>query len=113
MKIESIRTIGGLVAVVAGIVAVAGLAIGTMAFIDSSADSKSLIPLATSAFGVISAMVGAFVGIKIGTDQSKGFAKDASEAHAQVGALKTMVPDKEAADKAATEAVQAVRAKPH
>jgi hypothetical protein len=40
--------------------------------------------LSTAAFGVISAIVGAYLGIKIGTDQSKNMAADVRQAHSQL-----------------------------
>jgi apolipoprotein N-acyltransferase len=107
---ESIQSIGGLVAVIIGVLAITALAISTMAFIDSGKDANSMIPLATAAFGVISAIVGAYLGIKIGTDQSKGLTHDANEAHAKLAAVQAFVPAnqqddaQQAAKKAAEEA---------
>jgi uncharacterized integral membrane protein len=103
---NSVRSVGALIAVVVGIVAVTILAVFTMAYIDSGKDANAMIPLATAAFGVISAVVGAYLGIKIGTDQSAGFAEEANRAHAKLGALQGFVPegDKEAASKAADDA---------
>jgi apolipoprotein N-acyltransferase len=89
---ESIQSVGGLVAVLFGVFAITALAISTMAFIDSGKDANTMIPLTTAAFGVISAVVGAYLGIKIGTDQSKGLAQDASEAHAKLAAVQAFVP---------------------
>ena len=79
-------------AVLFGVFAITALAISTMAFIDSGKDANTMIPLTTAAFGVISAVVGAYLGIKIGTDQSKGLAQDASEAHAKLAAVQAFVP---------------------
>jgi hypothetical protein len=90
---ESIQSIGGLVAVVTGVLAITGLAIATMAFIDSGKDANTMIPLTTAAFGVISAVVGAYLGIKLGTDQSKGLAQDVSEAHVKLAAMQSLVPE--------------------
>jgi hypothetical protein len=104
---ESIQSIGGLVAVVVGVLAVTSLAIATMVFVNSGSDANTLIPLTTSAFGVISAVVGAYLGIKIGTDQSKGLAQDASQAHAKLAAVQGFVPaeqQKEAREAAASAA---------
>ncbi|HWG09647.1 MAG TPA: hypothetical protein VN672_11650 [Solirubrobacteraceae bacterium] len=111
---ESIQSIGGLVAVVIGVLAIAGLAVATMAFIDSGRDANTMIPLTTSAFGVISAVVGAYLGIKIGTDQSKGLAQDASEAHAKLAAVQSFVPEEkqDAALKAVTNAAEMTGADP-
>ena len=103
---DSVKGVGGLISVVVGVVAIVVLAIATMAFIDSGRDANSIVPLASSAFGVVSAVVGAYLGIKIGTDQSATFAEDAKSAHAQIGVLKTFVPDdqKGAANQAAADA---------
>jgi hypothetical protein len=90
---ESIRSIGGLVAVVAGLIAITGLAVVTMAFVSGHKGmANTLIPLTTAAFGVISAIVGAYLGIKIGTDQTKGMADVASDAHAKLAAVQALVP---------------------
>ncbi|HEV3323214.1 MAG TPA: hypothetical protein VG147_13615 [Solirubrobacteraceae bacterium] len=104
----SIQSIGGLVAVVVGVLAVTVLAISTMAFIDSDKDANTVIPLSTAAFGVISAIVGAYLGIKIGTDQTKTLAQDASHAHARLAAVQGFVPadQQKAAQEAAAEAVK-------
>jgi hypothetical protein len=111
---ESIKSIGGLVAVVIGVVAVTVLAIVTMIFIDSGRDATTIVPLSTAAFGVISAVVGAYLGIKIGTDQSKGLVdqskglvEDASNAHAKLAAIQQFVPAEKLgeAQKAAEKAV--------
>lgn len=108
---ESIQSIGGLVAVVIGVTSVTLLAIVTMAFIGSDHDANTLVPLSTAAFGVISAVVGAYLGIKIGTDQSKGLAEDASQAHAKLAAVTAFVaPDQQqAAAQAATAAAAATK----
>lgn len=81
---DGIKNIAGLIAVAIGVLAVTGIAIATMAFVDSKGDATTLIPFATAAFGVISAVVGAYLGIKLGTDQSKALAQDATNAHAQL-----------------------------
>jgi hypothetical protein len=79
---ESIKMVGGLIAVIVGVGAITTLAIVTMALIDSGANANTIIPLSTAAFGVISAIVGAYLGIKIGTDQTKELAKEVTQAHA-------------------------------
>ncbi len=83
---QSIMSVGGLVSVIVGVTAITILAVATMAFIDSGRDATILVPLSTSAFGVISAIVGAYLGIKIGTDQSRSIAAEASQAHATLAA---------------------------
>ncbi len=66
---NSVKAIGGLIAVVAGIGAIALLAIVTLTRLDSTEESQA-IALASSAFGVISAVVGAYLGIKVTADHS-------------------------------------------
>lgn len=66
---NSVKAMGGLIAVVAGIGAVALLAIVTLTRFDSTQESEA-IALASSAFGVISAVVGAYLGIKVTADHS-------------------------------------------
>jgi hypothetical protein len=108
----SIQSIGGLVAVVFGVSAITVLAIVTMVFVESGKDANTLIPLSTAAFGVISAIVGAYLGIKIGTDQTKTVAQDASQAHAKLSAMQGFVPaaQQQEAQRAATDAAAAAAA---
>lgn len=88
----SVQSVAGLVAVVVGVLAVTALAIATMAFVDSGRDANTLIPLSTAAFGVISAVVGAYLGIKIGTDQSKTLVQEVTQTHARLAAVQSFVP---------------------
>lgn len=107
---SSIQAVGGLVAVVVGVSAITALAVAAMAFISNGKDANSMIPLATAAFGVISAVVGAYLGIKIGTDQSASSAQDAKEANAKLTAVQGFIPaeHQEDAQKAAAVAVSNV-----
>ena len=86
----------GLIAVTVGIVLVFSLAVVTLILLRKGNDPASTVSIATSAFGVISALVGAFLGIKIGTEQTQGLAqgaqRDAQAANARAGALQTYVP---------------------
>jgi hypothetical protein len=63
--------VGGLLAVSVGVSSITVLAIVAMLLVYEGAKPETIVPLASSAFGVISALVGAYLGIKIGTDQSK------------------------------------------
>lgn len=78
---EKVKTIGGLVAVVAGV-----LAVGVIAIIALIKDSSTASTIASSAGGVIATIVGAYFGVKVGTDQSKTAIKGqhAEAAKAQV-----------------------------
>ncbi|HEX3317410.1 MAG TPA: hypothetical protein VHR88_05285 [Solirubrobacteraceae bacterium] len=58
-----VKLVGGLIALAVGVVAVAVLAGGAM--IAAAGDAATI---ATAAFGVIGSIVGAYFGVKIGTD---------------------------------------------
>jgi len=74
-----LKAIGGLIAVLAAILAVTALAIFTMAQLDTD-NQDSMIAVTTSAFGIISALVGAYLGIKITADTSARTTEQAREA---------------------------------
>lgn len=63
---ESVTPIGGLIAVSVGVLAVLGIAIG--AFVEGT-DTAATI--AGSTVGVVGSIVGAYFGVKMGTDQSR------------------------------------------
>jgi hypothetical protein len=67
---ESIRAIGGLLVVVAGIVAVTALTIITLTRLGST-DEDSMVAVTSSAFGIISAVIGAYLGIKISAESNE------------------------------------------
>jgi hypothetical protein len=67
--VNSIKAVGGLIAVVCGTVLVASLAAFTITRLGSK-EADSAVAIASSAFGVISAVVGAYLGIKITADTS-------------------------------------------
>lgn len=63
--VEQLRIIGGLAALLTGLLALVGvLAIAVIAGVDSD----QLTQLATTVIGVIGSIVGAYFGVKIGTD---------------------------------------------
>jgi hypothetical protein len=66
---ESIKMIGGLIAVVFGITAVTALTIVTLTQLGSD-NKDSIVAVTSSAFGIISAVVGAYLGIKVSSDTS-------------------------------------------
>lgn len=74
---EGIKTIGGLLAVVAGVIVVAVIAAAAI-----SKNSQIAATIAGSTTGAVATMVGAYFGVKIGTDQTKQ-ALDAADRHAQ------------------------------
>jgi hypothetical protein len=81
---ERIKVIGGLVAVGTGVVAVAVIAVVAVAL-----DSEDAATIASSAGGVIATIVGAYFGVKAGSDRAKAASEDtkAEAAKAQVYAL--------------------------
>ena len=79
MNTESLKAIGGLIAVVVGILAVAVLSIVTITRLGSS-DTDSMVAVTTSAFGIISAVVGAYLGIKISAETNAKATDEAKHA---------------------------------
>jgi hypothetical protein len=75
----SIRAIGGLIAVVVGVTAVTGLAIVTLTQLESS-NKDSIVAITSSAFGIISAVVGAYLGIKISSETNAKASDEAKNA---------------------------------
>jgi hypothetical protein len=91
-SIDGLRTIGGLIAVIGAIVGVVALTVVTQARLGSD-KADSIVAVATAAFGVISALVGAYLGIKVTADQSSEAQKQAQVAHAQLGAATAAAAD--------------------
>lgn len=79
VNVESTRAITGLVAVVAGIVAVSAIAVVTATLLNSSDDSKSAVAITTSALGIISTFVTAYLGIKATANTSDQATKAAAQ----------------------------------
>jgi len=63
---ERLKVIGGLIAVGTGVVAVALIAGGAII-----QDTTTAATIASSAGGVIASIVGAYFGVKVGSDQTK------------------------------------------
>lgn len=81
---DRLKTIGGLVAVGIGVLAVAVIAIVAV-----TKDTETAATIASSASGVIATIVGAYFGIKTGNDRAKAASDNqkAEAAKAQVYAL--------------------------
>jgi FtsH-binding integral membrane protein len=76
---DGIKSVGGLIAVVVGISAVTALTIVTLTQLGT--DSKdSAVAVTSSAFGIISAVVGAYLGIKISSDNTAKVSGDVKAA---------------------------------
>lgn len=63
---EKVRTIGGLLAVVAGV-----LAVGTISIVAVVKGTSTAANIASASGGVIATIVGAYFGVKVGSDQSR------------------------------------------
>jgi hypothetical protein len=107
---STVRALGGLIAVVVGVLAVATLAIVTLTRFGAK-EHESMVAVASSAFGVISAVVGAYLGIKITGDAANEKQK-VNVAQAQVDAtnkaVQKIAPEHAAQVKEAGERVGAV-----
>jgi hypothetical protein len=103
---EKVKTIGGLVAVVVGAVIV-----GTIAIIALVKDTTTASTIASSAGGVIATIVGAYFGVKVGTDQSKAAieGQQAEAAKAQVYAAHLPPEQASGIVQVAEDAARAVR----
>jgi hypothetical protein len=79
---EGIKVIGGLVVVCTGLVILGAIAITAMILVEGN----DVVAVATSAFGIIGSVVGAYFGVKIGTDGTQvavaGLKDEASKAQA-------------------------------
>jgi hypothetical protein len=60
-----LHTVAGLIAVIGAIVAVCVLSAITLTRLSGSDDKESIVAITTTAFGIISAVVGAYLGIKV------------------------------------------------
>jgi hypothetical protein len=79
ISIEALRAVTGLVAVVAGIIAVAALTIVAVNLLSGDKDSESTVAITTSAFGIVSTVITAYLGIKATANTSQKVAAAASE----------------------------------
>lgn len=77
LSTEKIRTITGLIAVIVGILAVVALAIFSTQFLDGN--KQSIVAITSSAFGIVSATVTAYLGIKATANAAGTAAKEMGE----------------------------------
>jgi hypothetical protein len=88
-KLGRLRAIGGLIAVAIGVLAVTSLAVFTLTRLDTE-NQESMVAITSSAFGIISALVGAYLGIKITADtnsRANEQARQAAVAEHEAGVL--------------------------
>ncbi len=96
-----VKEVGGLIAVVTGVTAVAALAVVTLTQLEEK--SSSIVAVSSSAFGVISAVIGAYLGIKISSDTSSKSEAAVGEAAVKGHELKIAKQEKAAMQEAAEE----------
>jgi hypothetical protein len=103
---QHVKEIGGLVAVVAGLLTIAGIAAGALI-----AGSQTAATVAGSTTAVVGSVVGAYLGVKIGTDQTKNAIQGQREeaAKGQIYAAHMTQEDALTAVPLAKEAAEAVR----
>ena len=95
-KTEGIKLIGGLVVVCVGLVVLAVIAVVAMELVS---DSSEVVAVATAAFSVIGTLVGAYFGLKIGSDGTQTAMAGLKDEAAKAQAFAAHVPT-DAADKA-------------
>ncbi len=76
---DKLKAIGGLITVCFGILAVTSLAAFTIIFLGSG-NKDSIVAVSSSALGIISAMVGAYLGIKISSETNAKASEEAKHA---------------------------------
>jgi hypothetical protein len=84
--------IGGLVVVCTGLVVLAAIAITAMILVDG----KDVVAVATSAFGIIGSLVGAYFGVKIGTDGTQAAVAGLKDEAAKAQAFAAHIPQGDA-----------------
>jgi len=92
---EALKLIGGLVVVCTGLGVLA--AIATIAMFLVKGTSSEIVAIATSAFGVIGTVVGAYFGLKIGTDGTQTAVAGLKDEAAKAQAFAAHVPKEAAA----------------
>jgi hypothetical protein len=88
---DRVKEIGGLTAVVAGVLAVTGIAAGALIV-----GTETAATITGSAAAAIGSMVGAFFGIKVGTDQTSKAIQAHTEEAAKGTAIAAHLPDDKA-----------------
>ncbi|MGN6217796.1 MAG: hypothetical protein ACTHN7_12730 [Solirubrobacterales bacterium] len=76
---DQLRTITGLVAVVTGIIAVAALTVVTVNLLGTEDNKDAIVAITTSAFGIVSTVVTAFLGIRATANASASVNKELAD----------------------------------
>jgi hypothetical protein len=90
---EGIKLIGGLVVVCTGLLVLVAIAVTAMILVEAGSD---VVAVATSAFGVIGTVVGAYFGVKIGTDGTQTAVAGLRDEAAKAQAFAAHIPREEA-----------------
>ncbi len=90
---DKVKAIGGLVAVGMGI-----LAVGVIAFVALLEGDEISATIASSAGGVIATIVGAYFGVKVGTDQGKTAMENKKAEAAKAQVFAAHIPAEKAKD---------------
>lgn len=99
---EALKTVAGLAAVMVGLAAVCVVAVVAMPLVS---DSQNVVAIATGSFGVIGTMVGAYFGVKLGSDSTQRAVQGMQEEAAKAQAFAAYLPSDDA-DKAIERAGQ-------
>ena len=91
---EGVKLIAGLVVVCVGLLAL--IVIALSAIVAVSKDSSQVVAVATAAFGVIGAIVGAYFGLKIGSDGTQAAVSGMRDEAAKAQAFAAHVPIEDA-----------------
>ena len=104
---DRVREIGGLVAVIAGLLAITGIATAALV-----AGTQIAATVAGSATAVVGSVVGAYLGVKIGTDQTEEAIQGQQIEAAKAQVYASHMSEQQAANANATVAktVEAIRA---
>jgi|SRR5215216_1167851 len=90
---DHIKTIGGLVAVGVGVVAVT-----VIALVAIGEGTETAGTIASAAGGVIASLVGAFFGVKIGTDQTRNAVEGERKQAAKAAVIAAHLPEEKATE---------------
>jgi len=89
---EGIKVIGGLVVVCTGLVILGAIAITAMILVAGN----DVVAVATSAFGIIGSVVGAYFGVKIGSDGTQAAVSGLRDEAAKAQAFAAHIPHEDA-----------------
>ena len=89
-RAESLKLVGGMAVVCAGLIVILAVAVVAMLLVDGTA--TDIVAIATSAFGLIGTVVGAYFGLKIGADGTQSAVAGMRDEAAKAQAFAAHVP---------------------